>query len=431
MTPAPRALCLELLLRQCVAGQYANLTLDSALGREGGMSPADKALCTALFYGVIEHRITLDYIIDSLSALPPSSIEERVRMILRQGLCQLLYFDRVPDHAAINEAVELCPRRSKGFVNALLRSFCRQGKQVQLPHPQSHPMDYLSVRYSVPVELAEAFCRGYGFTRAESLLRAFSRTPDVTVRVNTLRATREEFIARHGGTPTVIAPHGVRFETAEGLAEALATGECFVQDEASQICTEAVGAHAGERVLDLCAAPGSKSFGMALSMQNAGEVASFDLHENKLSLIRRGAQRLGLSVITARAADARTATPLVLGTFDRVLCDVPCSGYGVLAKKPDIRYKDVAAAEGLLPIQAAILDRAADCVREGGLLVYSTCTLLPAENEEQVRAFLARHSDFEPEPFTVGGVPFDGMVTLAPDTHQTDGFFVARLRKRG
>ena len=431
MSTTPRALCLELLLRQCAAGQYANLTLDSALKRDKALSPADRGLCTALFYGVIEHRITLDYIIDGLSTLPPSAIEERVRMILRMGLCQLLNFDRVPDHAAINEAVVLTPRRSRGFVNAVLRGFCRRGKQVDYPDPEGAPLRYLSVRYSVPEALAEAFCRGYGFARAERLFDAFSKTPAVTVRVNTARTTREAFLEQYGGTPTAISPHGVRFATAEGVAGAIAAGECFVQDEASQICTEAVGARTGERVLDLCAAPGSKSFGMALSMENTGEVASFDLHENKLSLIRTGAARLGLSIITARAGDAREADPAKLGLFDRVLCDVPCSGYGVLAKKPDIRYKDVTAAAGLVPVQAAILERGAACVAPGGLLVYSTCTLLPAENGEQVSAFLAHHPEFVPEPFSVGHTHFDGVVTLAPDTHSTDGFFVARLRKKG
>lgn len=427
----PRALALEILLRCEAAGQYANLALDNALKRESAVTGADKALCTALLYSVIEHRITLDHIIDGASALPPAAIERRVRMILRMALAQLIYFDRIPDHAAINEAVDLTPKRSKGFVNAILRSFCRKGKTVAYPDPATEPFCYLSVRYSVPQELAEAFLSSYGFVRAEGLLAAFERTPDVTVRVNTLRRTREEFLALWGGTPTEIAPNGVRFPDAGGLSAALAAGDCFVQDEASQICVEAVEAKPCQRVLDLCAAPGSKSFGMALSMENTGAVSAFDLHDNKISLIRRGAETLGLTNLTATAADARTADPALLGLFDRVLCDVPCSGYGVLAKKPDIRYKDFSAAAGLPPIQAAILESGARCVKAGGLLVYSTCTLLPQENEEQVMAFLARHPAFSAEPFTVGGHTFAGMVTLAPDTHGTDGFFIARLRKKG
>ena len=426
-----RELALDVLLRCEAAGQYANLGLDAALKRESGVTGAEKALCTALFYSVIEHRMTLDYIIDGAATIPPSAIERRVRMLLRMGLAQLLYFDRVPDHAAINETVSMTPKRSKGFVNAILRNFCRNGKNIVYPDKASEPIAYLSVRYSVPTPLAEAFCAGYGFDRAASILAAFDRAPEVTVRVNTKRRTRDAFVAEFGGEPTDISPNGVRFPDMSAVLQPLAAGECFVQDEASQICVEALGAKAGERVLDLCAAPGSKSFGAAFSMNDVGEVRSFDLHENKISLINRGAEALGITCLTAKAADARNADPAVLGLFDRVLADVPCSGYGVLSKKPDIRYKDFSTAAGLLPVQAAILNSAAKCVRAGGVLVYSTCTLLPAENEEQVRAFLERSADFSLEPFAVGSLASNGMLTLAPDTHGTDGFFVAKLRKKG
>ncbi len=426
-----RALALELLLKCEAAGQYANLALDAALKRESTLTGADKAFCTALFYSTIEHRITLDHVIDTAASIPPSAIERRVRMLLRMGLAQLLYFDRVPDHAAINETVTMTPRRSKGFVNAVLRGFCRKGKELGLPVAATDPVAYLSVRYSVPADLAEAFLRGYGFARAESLLAGFDRVPRVAVRVNTLRCTREKFMEKYGGVPTEISPNGVYFSNLSEISNALAAGDCFVQDEASQICVEALGAQAGERVLDACAAPGSKSFGAALSMGNKGAVHSFDLHENKLSLIRRGAETLGIDILTAATADARDACADRLGLFDRVICDVPCSGYGVLAKKPDIRYKDFSQAAGLLPIQAAILHSVSDCVRAGGVLVYSTCTLLPEENEKQVEAFLQVHTEFEPQAFTVGGRPFAGLVTLAPDTHGTDGFFIAKLRKKG
>ncbi len=429
MEKTARALALDILLRCEAAGQYANLALDSALKRESAVTGADKALCTALFYSVLEHRITLDHIIDGLSSIAPSAIERQVRMILRMGLAQLLYFDRIPDHAAIDEAVELTPRRSKGFVNALLRGFCRKGKVIDLPDPKVEPIRHLSVCYSVPEELAEAFAKAYGFDRTAALLAAFAKQSGVTVRVNTLRRTRAEFVAAFGGENTAMCPNGVRFPDLSAVSKALADGDCFVQDEASQICVEALGATAGERVLDLCAAPGSKSFGAALCMENRGEVKSFDLHENKISLIRRGAETLGLDCITAAAGDARAADPAVLGEFDRVICDVPCSGYGVLAKKPDIRYKDFSLAAGLVPIQAAILENAARMVKKGGVLVYSTCTLLPAENEERIATFLAAHGEFALEPFAVGELACDGKITLAPDTHGTDGFFIAKLRK--
>ncbi len=420
-----RAAVCELLLRCEAAEQYSNIALDTALAR-GFFTGADRALFTALFYGVTEHRITLDHIIDTLSKLPASKIEPRVRTALRLGLCQLLYFDRIPDHAAINESVALVPARSRGFVNALLRNFLRADKQFPLPDKQAEPVRYLSLAYSVSEDLAEAFLRIWGLDGAEKQLIAFSRVPDVTVRVNTERLTRDAWLAQYGGTPTKYAPHGVKLTDGATLQKALAEGLCFVQDEASQICVAALDA-CGHRVLDLCAAPGSKSFGAALD--GATEVHSFDLHENKISLIRRGAKTLGIENLTAAAQDAKTASPEKTGVFSRVICDVPCSGFGVLAKKPDIRYKDVESAAGLPKIQREILERAATCVENGGILVYSTCTVLPAENEELVNAFLADHSEFSLLPFDVGELHVDGMITLTPHEHGTDGFFLAKMQK--
>ena len=414
-----------LLLRCEAADQYANIALDTALER-GSFKGADRALFTALFYGVIEHRITLDHIIDRLASIAPSAIEKNVRMALRLGLCQLLYFDRIPDHAAIHESVELLPRRSKGFANALLRQFCREGKAILPPDKQQEPIRYLSVCYSVHEELAETFCRIFGIEGAERELAAFSRVGGITVRVNTNKLGREAFLTQYGGTPTKYAPYGVHLASGERLHELLDAGLCFVQDEASQISTEALDA-SGCRVLDLCAAPGSKSFGAALS--GAASVQSFDLHENKISLIRRGAKTLGLDNLSAAAGDARKATPETVGVFERVICDVPCSGFGVLGKKPDIRYKSPEGAKGLCTVQGDILAAAAECVATGGVLVYSTCTLLPCENEEQIVAFLAKHPAFSLVPFAVGEIDCEGMITLTPAKHGTDGFFIAKLQK--
>jgi len=430
MAGKAREIACELLLRAEAAGQYADRALDAALSRKHSLSPQDKALVTTLFYGVIERRLTLDYVIDALSSIAPSAIENRVRVILRVALYQLVYLDRIPDHAAVAEAVEMTPRRSKGFVNAILRAFCRKNKQIAYPDRENDLFAHLSVRYSVPEKTAAAFCRIFGGRRAESILAAFEKHPPVTVRVNTSKISRADLLARVAGAiPTKNAPFGVILPSDAPLYALLDEGLCFVQDEASQIAVAALGAARGMRVIDLCAAPGSKSFGAALDMENTGEVHSFDLHENKLSLIRRGAEALGITILTAKAGDARRASSAELGLFDRVICDVPCSGFGVLAKKPDIRYKDIDAAAGLVPVQAAILEAAGELVAKGGVLVYSTCTILPSENEEQVKVFLAKNPAFSLEPFSVGEIHADGMLTLLPDTHGTDGFFVARLRK--
>ena len=430
MMRSAREIVTALLLRAEAAGQYADRALDAALSREQGLDARDKAFVTTLFYGVIEHRITLDYIIDSRSKVAPSQIEKEVRMTLRVALYQLIYLDRVPDHAAVAEAVDAVNRRSKGFVNAILRGFCRDGKQIAYPHVQGEPMQYLSVRYSVPPKTAARFVSVFGRERAENILAAFQKHPSVCVRANTLKLTRDALLSRvTGATPTKNAPYGAFLPDNASLHALLAEGLCFVQDEASQIAVSSLDACPGMRVIDLCAAPGSKSFGAAFDMADRGELCSFDLHENKISLIRRGAEVLGISCLRAEAADARLADAQVLGSFDRVICDVPCSGFGVLAKKPDIRYKDIDEAAGLLPVQAAILNAAAPLVRKGGVLLYSTCTLLPEENEGQVTAFLEAHPEFKLTPFTVGEITSDGMLTLTPDLHGTDGFFIAKLQR--
>ena len=430
MMRSARTIATELLLRAEAAGQYADRALDAVLSREHTLDARDKSLVTTLFYGVIERRITLDYIIDTHSKVPPSAIEKGVRMTLRVALYQLLFLDRVPDHAAVAEAVEAVSRRSKGFVNALLRQFCREGKRISYPDAERAPLHYLSVRYSVPQKTAVRFVEIFGMARAESVLAAFEKHPRACVRTNTLRLSRAELLARVAdATPTKNAPFGVILPDGAVLHALLDEGLCFVQDEASQIAVAALDAAPDMRVADLCAAPGSKSFGAALAMENRGELKSFDLHENKLSLIRRSAERLGITCLTAAAADARRADVAVLGEFDRVICDVPCSGFGVLAKKPDIRYKDIDEAAGLVPVQAAILNAAAPLVKKGGVLLYSTCTLLPEENEKQVEAFLTTHPEFVLAPFTVGDIASDGMLTLTPDEHGTDGFFIAKLQK--
>ena len=209
-------------------------------------------------------------------------------------------------------------------------------------------------------------------------------------------------------------------------------GYFFVQDEASQIAVEALGAEAGDVVMDICSCPGSKSFGTAIRMENCGQILSYDLHEKKLPLISSGAERLGIGIITPAVQDGRDPIPTLFGKADRVLCDVPCSGFGVLAKKPELRYKDPAASSALPDIQLAILENACRYVKAGGTLVYSTCTILPEENEENLARFLGAHPEFSPVPFSVGALDVPtGMITLLPDTHPTDGFFIAKLKRQG
>ena len=419
-------------------GRYANMEIDARLKKEGAqLSPADRGLYTRLVYGVTERRLTLDYWIDCLASRPADELDREVRDALRIGLYQLVYMDRVPDHAAVSETVELTKRVRRsgaGLVNAVLRSCLRAGKQMKWPDPGTDRYRYLEVKHSVPaalIRMYEADLAAQPVDRSgelDELLDALNREPMVGLRVNTLRLTAEEAAEWLGGEISRTAPDMVKLTSlTEEARRGIEEGLWFVQDEASRIASKAVGASAGELVADLCACPGGKTFSMAMDMDNRGAVRAFDLHENKLSLIRRGAERLGLTIVKAEARDARNPDPELLGRADRVLCDAPCSGYGVIAKKPDLRYKDPAAAEALPRIQREILSGAASCVRPGGVLVYSTCTLNRAENEDTVRAFLEEHPEFAltDDPLLPGG-----MRTFFPHTDGTDGFFAAKMTRR-
>ncbi len=431
----PRALALSLLLRCESDTLYSNLILDTAI-RRNKLSDADRGLLTALVYGTLEKRITLDYLIDALSDRPADQLDAEVRLCLHLGLYQLRFMDRIPAHAALNETVSLAPKRARGFVNALLRRYTREGEHIAFPDKDTEPLRYLSVTYSFPLPLCERFLSIFGWERAEQLLAAIDQTPPLTIRVNTCRTSVEDLSARLTAagadvSPALHAPCALRIGGGNPtLLPGFETGDFFVQDEASQICVEAVDAKEGMTVLDICACPGSKTFGMAISMKNKGSLTAFDLHANKLSLIEKGALRLGLSNISVAARDGRSFDPSLELSADRVLCDVPCSGFGVLAKKPEIRYKDLSELSPLPDIQLAILENACRYVKSGGVLVYSTCTLFPEENEDNVARFLSRHPEFSLRDFEVGNLSSTGgMLTLTPDAHGTDGFFVAKFVK--
>ena len=428
-TKSIRALALDVLTR-CEAGGYSNIALDTVIKRNDLLG-SDRALLTALVYGVIERKITLDYMISKLSSIPDSKIERDTRNALRLGLYQLAYMDKIPAHAAINETVSLVNKRSKGFVNAVLRSYQRMGDKIALPD-SSDKVKYLSIKYSVGEELIKALLRTYPFEECEKIFAAFGQKSPITMRVNNLKTSRKEICQRiAGATLTPISPDGITVENAAvGELDALRDGSVTVQDEASQICVRALGALQGETVLDVCACPGSKSFGAAMTMQNEGKILAFDIHENKLSLVKSGAERLGISIIETAAHDAREFIPELEGKADRIICDVPCSGFGVIGKKPEIRYKDPKESERLPSIQLDILENVSKYLKVGGTLVYSTCTILPEENENNVIKFLENHKNFKLVPFCVGSLTAEsGMITLLPHIHNTDGFFIAKLMR--
>lgn len=433
-TASTRALALDILNR-CEKGAYSNITVDTAIKRYD-LSPVDRGFLTALVYGVLERKITLDYIISSLSSISDSKIERDTRTILRMGLYQLRYMEKVPAFAAINETVSLANKRSKGFVNAILRSYQREGGSIAFPS-ESDKVKFLSVTYSIGEGLARALLLSYPFEECREMLSAFEKKSHLTLRVNNLKTTREELFAElceknSSARLTRHSPDGIVIDSgAVSELECLDDGRVTVQDEASQICVRALGAKRGDTVLDVCACPGSKSFGAAMTMGNEGRLIAFDIHENKLSLVESGAQRLGISIISTKAQDAREHIPELDGLADRIICDVPCSGFGVISKKPEIRYKNVEDSQGLPKIQLDILENVSRYLKIGGILVYSTCTVLPEENENNVSKFLENHKEFELVPFSVGSITAaDGMITLLPHIHGTDGFFIAKLIRK-
>lgn len=430
---SPRALALTVLER-CEVGGYSSIALDTVIKRNS-LSPEDRALLTALTYGTIERRNTLDYVISRLSALPDGKIEPRTRCILRLGLYQLAYMEKIPDFAAVNETVALTNKRSRGFVNAILREFIRRNKKIEFPD-ESDAVKYLTIAHSVGESVANALLGVYSLEECRAMLTAIEAGVPLTLRTNTLHGTRDELLKKiaenhPSARATRFSPDGIVLDSAavSELRE-LSAGLAIVQDEASQICVKALGAKPGDTVYDVCACPGSKSFGAAMDMKNSGKLLAFDIHESKLSLVERGAERLGISVISTSAHDARINIPELVGTADAVICDVPCSGLGVIGKKPEIRYKDMAMCEGLPKIQLDILENASKYLKVGGTLVYSTCTLLPCENEDNIGKFLATHENFTLTPFSVGELEAEnGMITLLPHVHGTDGFFIAKLTK--
>ncbi len=418
---------------------YSNIAVDKAL-KDCSLSDADRGLLTAIVMGVAERKITLDHIIDLLSR-DKGSIESETRTLLRMGIYQIVFLDRIPDHAAVNETVSLAPRRVCGYVNAVLRSLLRilekDGYESLFETFAQDADRYMSVKYSFPEDFCRLFVHIYGRERAERIFEVFNSPPSLTLRINTLKISRADYAA-------LLSERGISYTLSSTLENAIILrnisftalpgfdkGYFFIQDEASQICVEALGAEQGELLVDTCSCPGSKSFGSAIRMKNDGKIYSFDLHESKLSLVKNSAQRLGIDIIETEKRDGRESDERLFGKADRVLCDVPCSGLGVIAKKPEIRYKDLSEIKKLPEIQYSILESSAKYLGRGGSLVYSTCTILPAENEEVVKRFISSHPDFELVEFKVGDKEScGGMLNLSPDRDMTDGFFIAKMKHK-
>lgn len=427
-----RSAALTVLERCEKRGEWANEGLRKVLR---GMEPREAALATRLVYGVLQNRLLLDEYLKELSSLPLEKLNLAVLEILRLGGYQILFMDQIPVRAAVDEAVKLTKTRTKnpktaGFVNAVLRNLDRRREELsrQLEEKwtgQEKIWQRLSMRYSHPLWLVEEFAGQLGgdAARVEALLTANNTPAPMTAQVNTCKVTAPELLKRLGneGVSARLHPWMADCLLLEGTGnlEELASfqeGLFYVQDPAAKTAALAASPKAGERVLDLCAAPGGKSFAAAVAMGNRGEVISRDLYPWKVQELEKSADRLGLSCVKTAVGDATKPTE---GKFDLVIADVPCSGLGIIGKKPDIRYKDPAEFESLGPVQTAILENAGAAVKPGGRLLYATCTLRREENEGRVEAFLAGHREFS----------LKVQETLWPQEKGTDGFYYAVLTR--
>ena len=407
------------------------------------LSGRDAALATQLCFGVLQNQMLLDFYLSKFSNIPLKRMEGKVVQTLRLGAYQMLFLTRIPHSAAVNSAVTLvkthCKNpRAAGMVNGILRSMERSLQNMPVI-PQGDPVAYLSTLYSHPEWLVKEFILSLGEEETAQMLAADNSQPPTAVMVNTTRTTAEELKAMLEADHVEAEPHPWlenclllhRTGDLERL-EAFQQGLFYVQDPASRLSVLAAGAKPGMRVLDCCAAPGGKSFAAAIAMENQGEIVSCDLHPHKKKLIQAGADRLGLTIITPKTADGKVFRPEWERAFDLVLVDAPCSGLGVIRKKPDIRYKDPAPLADLPAVQLDILRNAARYVKPGGTLMYSTCTLLYRENGEVVETFLAENNSYKAEAFPLPGpvgLVQGGSVTLWPHRHGTDGFFISKMRR--
>ena len=435
-----RDTALEVLMQVDKANAWSDGGLKRTIAKNK-LDSRDAALATRLCYGVIQNKTLLDYYISCYCTQKAERLEPVIRNILRLGGYQILFMDKIPHRAAVNEAVEMTRRhgrpKASGMVNAVLRKFVTNW--MNMPElPGGTRASYLSVRYSHPEWLVRRLLDILGDEEAEQYLRMNNEIVPTTIQTNLLKTTADELaeelkrsgvqVAAHPWLPNCFEVSGTG--DLEQLS-AFREGKFMVQDAAARLVSIIAAPAPTDRVLDVCAAPGGKSFALAIDMQDKGEILSCDIHPHKLKLLENGAKRLGITSVHASQADAREHHAVWEQQADIVVADVPCSGLGIIRKKPDIRNKNPKELAQLPVVQRAILENAATYVRPGGTLIYSTCTVLPEENEGVTEEFLSRHPEFHLEhirlPLPIG--PHEGHLTLWPQRFGTDGFYICRMRR--
>lgn len=423
-------------------GAWSDAFLNNFIKKEG-LPPRDAALASRLCYGVLQNKIHCDYYISAFSSVKLSKIEPLILDILELSVYQLLFLDKIPASAAVDEAVKMAKKhsnpRAAGFVNALLRRLSANSNNLP-PVSGDTLNERLSIKYSHPPALVSRLSEFLGGDSLEGLLAANNEITPITAQVNTLRTDSEKVLSALSAEGADAKPHPWLADCIQisggGSPEGsgvFSGGLITIQDAAARLAVTAAAPREGQRVLDACSAPGGKSFMAAILMQNKGEILAADINEKKLARIESGAERLGIDIIKTARMDATDRNDDFAGRFDLVIADVPCSGLGIIRKKPEIRYKSMEEIAGLPKIQLKILENLSYYVKKGGTLLYSTCTIIPEENEGVVSAFLAASGEFLPEGFELPvpvGRQESGMLTLYPHIHGTDGFFICKMRRQ-
>ena len=443
-----RYLAYKILFDIEVNGNYSNMALNKYLN-EAGLDDQDKGFVTELVYGIIEKKRYLDYMINKVSKIKVRKMQHSVKLVLRMGVYQLVYMDGVTDYAAINESVNIMKKldkRSASFVNAVLRNISRNLDEVK--DISLNTVDKLAIYYSYENWIVENLVKEYGFERTEAILRALSQKPNIYLRVNrTKLRPRQSMDYLVGQIIGRLIDQGLEASRVEGLEEAIKVkglksidkhplfreGYVSVQDISSILVAKVMDPKRESRVLDLCAAPGGKSTHIGELMENTGHLISQDIFDHKIKLMNTYARRLGLNNMEARLGDALVLNDDYIGKFDYVLCDVPCSGMGIVRRKPEIKYKKEEEVENLPDLQYQILENASSYLKEGGILIYSTCTIFKQENTDVVDRFLNNHKDFDLDDLgpikEFLGIGDKSLVKILPDRYEMDGFFISRMKK--
>ena len=418
---------------------YSNMAINKHF-KDVKMSNQDRGLATEIIYGVIENKYYIDYMIDKLSKVKTNKMEIYVKTLLRMGIYQIMFLNSISDYAAVNETVNLAKKKNSkvsGFINGILRNVIRQKEEIGKVKTKDDA-DYLSIKYSYDKWMIRNWMIHFGKEFTEELLEANNERPNIYLRTNTLKITRDELIKK-------LEKQNIKAEKVNVVEEAIKVehlkdiennslykeGLFTVQDVSSMLVGKVMNPKENSLVLDVCSAPGGKTTHMATLMNNTGQVVSRDIYDHKLKLIKAASKRLGLTNVDVEEFDGMKLDRESIGKFDYVLADVPCSGLGIIRRKPEIKYKEKEEFRQLPPIQKKILENASKYVKVGGTLIYSTCTIQDSENIDVVNEFLQKNKNFELVPIKEVNVDLEnqekGYMKIYPNVHNMDGFFISKL----